>query len=235
MNASEVIQLILEVPVFLRSLGVICSNKNLPERVRKSIQGLVCPKLTAHISALELFLTLQMIILSVGCKPNNFQSHKSLKLSFINIQGLYLNFAEYESPPLTFLLLCETILDDWSDSGNFSVWSHLPLIQKDSVTHIHKLAVYMKEGFPFAQNLSLPKSADSYLCFQQDLLHSVPCFCLSITSLVFRWCYVRSGVRPIDSAMKWTDFTPRAEQSILQTKKLSYLIFSLYVLCFLVF
>ena len=133
-------------------------------------------------------------------------------------------------PPLTFLLLCETILDDWSDSGNFSVWSHLPLIQKDSVTHIHKLAVYMKEGFPFAQNLSLPKSADSYLCFQQDLLHSVPCFCLSITSLVFRWCYVRSGVQPIDSAMKWTDFTPKAEQNILQTKKLSYLIFSLYIL-----
>ena len=154
MNASEVIQLILEVPVFLRSLGVICSNKNLPERVRKSIQGLVCPNLTAHVSALELFLTHQMIILSIGCKPNNFQSHKSLNPSFINIQGLYLNFAEYESPPLTFLLLCETILDDWSDSGNFSLRSHLPLVRKYSVTHIHELAVYMKDGFPFAQNLS---------------------------------------------------------------------------------
>ena len=87
-----------------------------------------------------------------------------------------------------------------------SLWGviFLYLIQKDSVTHIHKLVVFMKEGFPFAQNLSLQKSADSYLCFQLALLHSVSCFCLSITSLVFRWCYVRSGVvvsiRRIDSA-----------------------------------
>ena len=126
------------------------------------------------------------------------------QISNSNIQGLHLNFAEYESFPLTFLLLCETILDDWSDSGNFSVRGDLPLIQKDSVTHIYELAVYMKEGFPFVQNLSLQKSADSYLCFQLALLHSVSCFCLSITSLVFRWCYVRSGVvvsiRRIDSA-----------------------------------
>ena len=126
------------------------------------------------------------------------------QISNSNIQGLHLNFAEYESFPLTFLLLCETILDDWSDSGNFSVRGDLPLIQKDSVTHTYEFAVYMKEGFPFAQNLSLQKSADSYLCFQLALLHSVSCFCLSITSLVFRWCYVRSGVvvsiRRIDSA-----------------------------------
>ena len=91
-----------------------------------------------------------------------------------------------------------------NDSGNFSVRGDLPLTQKDYVTHIYKLAVYMKEGFPFAQILSLQKSADSYLCFQLALLHSVSCFCLSITSLVFRWCYVRPGVvvsiRRIDSA-----------------------------------
>ena len=83
----------------------------LPEKVRKLIQGLLCSKLTAQVSALELFLTHQMTILSIGCKPNNFKSPKSLKLSFTNIQG-HFNFAEYESFPLTFLLLCETILDD---------------------------------------------------------------------------------------------------------------------------
>ena len=35
-------------------------------------------------------------------------------------------------------------------SGNFS-----PLIQKDSTTHIHIFAVYVKEGLPFAWDLSL--------------------------------------------------------------------------------
>ena len=144
------------MPIFLRSLDVsfVVINK-LPERVRKSIQGLVCPKLTAQVSVLELFLTHQMTILLIGCKPNNFESHKSLELSFTNIQGLHLNFTEYESPPPPPWHSClgETVLDDWSDSGNFSVRVHLPLIQQDSVTHFHKLAVYMKEGFPFTQNL----------------------------------------------------------------------------------
>ena len=38
------------------------------------------------------------------------------------------------------------------------------------------LAVYVKEGFPFAQDLSLENSADSYLSFRLALLHSVPYF-----------------------------------------------------------
>ena len=38
------------------------------------------------------------------------------------------------------------------------------------------LAVYVKEGLPFAQDLSLENSADSYLCFQLALLHSVSYF-----------------------------------------------------------
>ena len=43
---------------------------------------------------------------------------------------------------------------------------YLPLIRKDSSTHMHGLAVYVKEGLPFARDLSLENSADSYLCFQ---------------------------------------------------------------------
>ena len=42
---------------------------------------------------------------------------------------------------------------------------HLPLLRKDSIIHMHGLAVYVKEGLPFAQDLSLESSADSYLCF----------------------------------------------------------------------
>ena len=41
--------------------------------------------------------------------------------------------------------------------------SYLPLIHKDSSTHIHGLSVYVKEGLPFTQDLSLENSADSYL------------------------------------------------------------------------
>ena len=39
---------------------------------------------------------------------------------------------------------------------------------------MHGLAVYAKEGLPFAWDLSLENSADSYLCFRLALLHSVP-------------------------------------------------------------
>ena len=121
-----------------------------------------------------------MAILSKACKPDNFESHNSLKLSFTNIRDLHSNFADCESflesnsPDI--LALCETNLDDSIDSGNFYVRGYLPLIQKDSSTHMHGLAVYVKEGLPFVRDLSLENSADSYLCFQLTLFHSVPYF-----------------------------------------------------------
>ena len=73
------------------------------------------------------------------------------------------SFLESNSPDI--LALCETNLDDSIDSGNFSVRGYLPLIRKDSSTHMHGLAVYVKEGLPFARDVSLENSADSYLCF----------------------------------------------------------------------
>ena len=121
-----------------------------------------------------------MAILSKACKPDNFELHNSLKLSFTNIQGLRLNFVDCESflesnsPDI--LALCETNLDDSVDSGNFSVRGYLPLIRKDSSTHMHGLAFYVKEGLPFAWDLSLETSADSYLCFRLALLHPVSYF-----------------------------------------------------------
>ena len=78
------------------------------------------------------------------------------KFSFRNIQDLqdlHSNFVDRESfiesnsPDI--LALCETNLDDSIDSGSFSVRGYVPLIQKDSSTHIHGLAVYVKEGLPF--------------------------------------------------------------------------------------
>ena len=41
---------------------------------------------------------------------------------------------------------------------------------------MYGLAVYVKEGLPFARELSLENSEDSYLCFPLDLLHSVSYF-----------------------------------------------------------
>ena len=73
-----------------------------------------------------------MTILSKTCKPDNFESHDSLKLSFTNIRGLRSNFVDWESffesnsPDI--LALCETNLDDSIDSGNLSVGGYLPLI-----------------------------------------------------------------------------------------------------------
>ena len=91
------------------------------------------------------------------------------------------SFLESNSPNI--LALCETHLVESTDSGNFSVRGYLPLIQKDSITHMHGLAVYVKDGFPFARDSSLENSADSYLCFRQALLHLVFCFFFLYQSL----------------------------------------------------
>ena len=82
-----------------------------------------------------------MVILSKAYKPDNFESHNSLKLSFPNIRGLRLSFVDFESffesnsPDI--LALCETNLYGSIDSSNFSVRVYLPLIRKDSSTHLH--------------------------------------------------------------------------------------------------
>ena len=73
-----------------------------------------------------------MAILSKACKPDNFELHNSLKLSFTNIQGLCSNFVDCESflesnSPEIFAL-CERNQDDSIDSSNFSVMSYLSLI-----------------------------------------------------------------------------------------------------------
>ena len=119
-----------------------------------------------------------MAILSKACKPDNSESHKSLKLSFANIWGLPSNFfdceffLESDSPDI--LALCDTNLDDSIDSGNFSERVYLPLIGKDFSTHMHGLAVCVKEGLPFSRDLSsLEHSADSCLCFRLALHNSV--------------------------------------------------------------
>ena len=121
-----------------------------------------------------------MDILSKACKPDNFKSHNSLKLSFKNISDLCLNFVDcksfLESNSPDILALCETNLDGSIDSGNFFLRGYLPLIRKDFSAHMHGLAVYVKEGLPFTWDLCLENPADSYLYFQLNLLHSLSYF-----------------------------------------------------------
>ena len=104
-----------------------------------------------------------MTVLSKGCKPGNIKLHKYLKISFTNIRGLRSNIVECESfvesnplDILDILLTCEAN----------SVRGYLSLIPKDSITHVHGLALYVKKGLPFALDLSLENS----LCFPLALL-----------------------------------------------------------------
>ena len=86
----------------------------------------------SHPTSLFLAYLNFMAILSKACKPDNFELHNSLKLSFTNIQGLCSNFVDCESflesnsPDI--LALCKTNLNDSVDSGNFSVRGYLALI-----------------------------------------------------------------------------------------------------------
>ena len=71
---------------------------------------------------------------------------------------------------------------------------YLPLIQKDSTTHMPGLSVYVKERLPVAQDLSLENSADSYLCFRLALLHSVSYFFFLFRSLFLSLCTVFDSI-----------------------------------------
>ena len=92
-----------------------------------------------------------MVILLKACKPDNFELHNSLKLSFTNIVGLHSNFVDcqsfLESNSLDILALCETDLNDPNDSGNFAARGYLSLLRKDSSTHIHLSQCMWRKDF----------------------------------------------------------------------------------------
>ena len=139
---------------------------------------LVSDELTADLSVFNLFLA--QWIMAIYCQNDVNQmtlNHRTVKLSFTNIPSLCSNFVECESflesnsPDID--ALCETNLDDSIDSGNFFVRDYLPLIRKDSITHMHGLAVYVKKGFHFTQCLFLLAGFTSLSAFSSidHLLH----------------------------------------------------------------
>ena len=65
---------------------------------QKLLEGLVSHEFTAYISVFHIFLIQWiMAILSKRCKPDNFELHNSLKLSFTYICGIRSHFVECES------------------------------------------------------------------------------------------------------------------------------------------
>ena len=72
--------------------------------------------------------------------------------NFISL-GLQLNsigcksFPKSNSPDIR--VFCETNLDGSVNSSNFFIRGFPPLIQKNSITHMPGLAVYVREGFFF--------------------------------------------------------------------------------------
>ena len=151
-HRSASLQLFLVVWIFLRSVGVICYDRWVLSEGHKNYFKDWC--LMNSQPTFLFLLQWIMAILSKGWKPDNSESCTSLKLSFTNVWGLCLNFAEcetfLESNFFDILALCEINLDDSIDSGNFSVRDYLPLIWKDSSPHMYGLAVCVKERVPFA-------------------------------------------------------------------------------------
>ena len=122
---------------------------------QKLLQELVSHELAAYLSVFNLFLTQWiMAILLKGTKPDNFEPHNSLKLSFTNIWGLRSNFVEcesfLESNSSDILAVCEIHLDDSTDCGSFSVRGYLPLTWKILLFIYMVLQFMWKKAFLFS-------------------------------------------------------------------------------------
>ena len=177
---------------------------------QKLLQGLVSHELRAQLSIFNLFKLghiINMAILSKVGKPDNFESCNSLKLSFGRYSRALFEFCWLWIVPWIKLWWHSCSMWDkpgWLnfDSGNFFVRGYLPLIQKDSSTHMHGLAVYVKEGLPFAWDLSLENSADFYICFWLALLYSVSYFFFLYWSPSSSLCMVVESISSnIDEAL----------------------------------
>ena len=174
-----------------------------------------------------------MAILSKGCKPDNSEPHNSVKLNFTNIRGLRSDFVEcesfLESNSTDIFALCEKNLGDWIDSGNSSLRGYVPLIRKDSITHMYGLAVYMKEELPFARDISLENSADSFLCFRLALLHVVSHFFFLYRSPFSSLCTVFDSISSnIDKVLS---INPSANVFVFGDLLLPYFIESTFFVC----
>ena len=105
---------------------------------QKLLQVLVSYELIAYVSVFDIILTqLILVILWKGCKPNNFESRNSQKISFTNIQDL------------RFFVECESVLESNSPDVLALCWDKLGwlnwfwqfLCDKSSSFRLHDFSV----------------------------------------------------------------------------------------------
>ena len=143
--------------------------------------------------------------------PTIMSKHKAVKnlpftLSFTNIRSLYSNFSSVEaflansSPDL--LALSETNLSPNFADSDFSIPGYLPIIRKDSSTHMHGLAVYARDTLPISREVHLEKPTEPFMCFRLSLLHSTSYLFFLYRSPSSQDCSVLDSVsQSIDSAL----------------------------------
>ena len=174
-HGNAPLQLFLVVWIFLRSLDVICYDRWVPRKGHTKtsrIRVSWTPSVPFYFNLFkldELWSYYQKHVNQIILNhPILYRLALRIFEAFVRIVLIVNSFLESNSPDI--LPLCETPLDDWIDFGNFSARGYLPLIRKDSSTHMHCLAVFLKEGLPFAQHLSLD------LRFWVAFLHSMSYF-----------------------------------------------------------
>ena len=162
---------------YLRGLWVsFVTTDEFSVRSQKILQGLMSDELIACLSYFDLFLTNEIVILSKGHKPDKSESHNFLKVRFTNIPSIRLNFAEWQ-----FFLKWVSTWDklewlNWLWKFLCVGLSSFNLKRFCSVTDMHDLVVYVKEGLLLAKVLSLENSVDFYLWFWMTFPHSVSYF-----------------------------------------------------------
>ena len=144
--------------------------------------------------------------------PNIMSKHKAVNknlpfsLSFTNIRSLNSNFSSveaflYHSSP-DFLALSETNLSATMADSDFSIPGYLPIIRKDSSTHMHGLAVYARDTLPISREAHLEKPSETFMCFRLSLLHSTSYLFFLYRSPSSPDCSVVDSVsQSIDSAL----------------------------------
>ena len=153
---------------------------------QKVLQGFLSHKLAVYLSVFDLIFTIS--------RKFSILWNLALWMFKVFVQILFNVNLSLNQTVLTFLLCVrQTWMTHWF--WQF-VRGYLPLIQKDSVIHMHGLVVYLKEGLPFAQDLFLENSTDSFLCFWLALLYSVSYFCFPCGSPSLFLCIVVNAISP---------------------------------------
>ncbi|XP_065680992.1 uncharacterized protein LOC136094820 [Hydra vulgaris] len=153
------------------SLGFISGNKAIAWANKQCTEYYLC----FESSSLTNFKMNKVTKTIKHKKPQS--SPSSLNLSFTNIRGLRSNFSSVESYLLQsspdLIALCETNLSSAVSSYDLSVDGYLPLIRKDSNSHMLGLGIYISKNSPICRETRFESTDYSFMCFCLAPLHSI--------------------------------------------------------------